>query len=250
MSAFATTCPSCSCGCGFYLLSSNGQLTGVAPSENHPVSSGKLCARGWNAHEAALCGQRLSRPLLRTNGKVESVSWDEAFDQISRRLKELTEAGRSVGVLGSARATNEENYLAGKLARAGLHTNNVDFSYHSLCRPLLAGLEEVCGERIPTTSLNDIASSQLIFLLEGNLAETHPRAASLVMKAVEKRAFLVTIGYRMTQMARLSSLHLVTTPGNEHEVIRGLLAAVLELRRLDRKLVGVHARNMKHYGAM
>jgi len=204
------------------------------------VSSGKLCARGWSAHEATLCGERLRWPLLRKNGKVEPVSWDEAYDQISKRLKELIEAGKSVGVLGSARATNEENYLAGKLARAGLHTNNVDFPYHSLCRPLFAGLEEVCGERIPTTSLDGIASSQAILLLEGNLAETHPRAASLVMRAVEKSAFLVTIGYRMTQMARLSSLHLATTPGNELEVIRGLLAAVLELRGLDRNWAAVH----------
>lgn len=239
MPAFATTCPFCSCGCGFYLLTSNGQLTGVAPSEGHPVSRGKLCARGWSAHEAALWGERLTRPLLRKNGKVEAVSWDEAFDQISTRLKELIEAGKSVGVLGSARATNEENYLAGKLARVGLHTNNVDFSYHSLCRALFEGLEDVCGVPIPTTRLDDIASSQAILLLEGNLAETHPRVASLVMKALEKSAFLVTIGYRVTQMARLSSLHLATTPGNEREVIRGLMAAVLELQQHDRKLHAV-----------
>ena len=234
MSTIPTTCPFCSCGCGFYLLTRNGQLVGVAPSETHPVSSGKLCARGWSAHEAALWGDRLRQPLLRQNGKPESVSWDEALDHIAGRLKALIDAGKPVGVLGSPRATNEENYLAGKLARAGLQTNNVDFSYHSICGPLFAGLEEVCGEHTPTISLNDIASSQAILLLEGNLAETHPRAASSVMKAVEKGAHLVTIGHRITQMARLSSLHLQTTPGNEREVIHGLLAAILDLRLQDR----------------
>ncbi len=232
MTAVPTTCPFCSCGCGFYLLTTNGQLAGVAPSETHPVSSGKLCARGWSAHEAALWGDRVRQPLLRQNGKLEFVSWSEALDQIAGRLKVLIDAGKPVGVLGSARATNEENYLAGKLARAGLQTNNVDFSYHSLCRPLFAGLEEVCGEHTPTTSLNDIASSQAILLLEGNLAETHPRAASSVMKAVEIGAHLITMGHRSTQMARLSSLHLQTTPGNEREVINGLLAAILD-RQLE-----------------
>ena len=232
MTAVPTTCPFCSCGCGFYLLTTNGQLAGVAPSETHPVSRGKLCARGWSAHEAALWGDRLRQPLLRRNGKLEFVSWSEALDQIAGRLKALIDAGKPVGVLGSARATNEENYLAGKLARAGLQTNNVDFSYHSLCRPLFAGLEEVCGEHTPTTSLNDIASSQVILLLEGNLAETHPRAASSVMKAVEIGAHLITMGHRSTQMARLSSLHLQTTPGNEREVINGLLAAILD-RQLE-----------------
>jgi formate dehydrogenase (coenzyme F420) alpha subunit len=233
MSAVLTTCPFCSCGCGFYLLTSNGRLVGVAPSETHPVSSGKLCARGWSAHEAALWGDRLRQPLLRRNGKPEPVSWDEALDHIAGRLKALIGAGKPVGVLGSPRATNEENYLAGKLARAGLQTNNVDFSYHSICGPVFAGLEEVCGEHTPTTSLNDIVSSQAILLIEGNLAETHPRAASSVMKAVENGANLVTIGFRCTQMARLSSLHLQTTPGNEREVINGLLAAILDLQLED-----------------
>lgn len=235
MPAFPTTCPFCSCGCGLYLFTNEKQLVGVGPGESHPVSSGKLCARGWSAHEAALWGKRLRQPLLRKNGERKPVSWDEALDHITQRFNELIEAGKSLGVLGSARATNEENYLAGKLARAGLHTNNLDFSYDALCGPFLTGLEEVCGQHIPTVTLKDIAANQAIFLLEGNLAQTHPRAASLIREAVAKGAFLVTIGYRITQMARLSSLHLESTPGNELEVIRGLLASVLELHRIERK---------------
>lgn len=229
MLAVPTACPFCSCGCGFYLLAREGQLVGVAPSETHPVSGGRLCARGWSAHEAALWGDRLRQPLLRRNGKQESVSWDEALDHVARRFRELRNAGKPVGVLGSSRATNEENYLAGKLARAGLQTNNVDFSYYSICRPLLEGLEEVCGRHTPFISLNDIASTQVILLTEGNLAETHPRAASSVLKAVENGGRLITVGYRKTQMTRLASLHLQAVPGNEGEVINGLLAAVLDL---------------------
>jgi predicted molibdopterin-dependent oxidoreductase YjgC len=181
----------------------------------------------------------LQQPLLRRNGKQEAVSWDEALDYVAGRFKELMNAGKPVGVLGSARATNEENYLAGRLARAGLQTNNVDFSYHPICRPLLAGLEEVCGKHAPSIRFNDIASSQVILLTEGNLAETHPRAASSVVKAVEKGAHLITVGYRKTQMARLASLHLQATPGNEGEVINGLLAAVLDLGLQDRTSVPI-----------
>ena len=233
-----TTCPFCACGCGFYLLANKGGLVGVAPSETHPVSLGRLCARGWGAHEAALWGNRLRQPLVNRNGKLESVSWDEALGHVAGRIKELITAGKSVGVLGSARATNEENYLAGKLARAGLQTNNLDFSYHSICGPLLTGLEEVCGESTPSISLNDIESSQTILLIEGDLAETHPRAASAVMAAVEKGAHLVTIAYTGTQMSRLASLLLPAMLGNEGEVIDGLLAAVLNIGLEDRASVG------------
>lgn len=234
MSACPTTCPFCACGCGFYLLTNHGQLAGVAPSESHPVSRGKLCARGWSAHEAPLWGDRLRRPLLRRKGKQEVVPWGEALDYVVDRFKELISTGKPVGLLGSPRATNEENYLAAKLVRAGLRTNNIDFSYHSRCRPLLAGIRDVCGERIPTASIDAIASSQVILLIEGDLAETHPRTASAVVKAVEQGAHLITVGYRTTQMARLSSLHVDTLPGNEHEVILGLLAGVLDLRRQNR----------------
>ena len=89
MLAIPTACPFCSCGCGLYLLAKKGHLVGVAPSETHPVSGGRLCARGWSAHEAALWGDRLRQPLLQRNGKLEPVSWDEALDHVAERLKEL-----------------------------------------------------------------------------------------------------------------------------------------------------------------
>ena len=241
-----TTCPFCACGCGFYLLANKRGLVGVAPSQTHPVSLGRLCARGWNAHEAALWGNRLTRPLANRDRKLEPVSWNEALDHVAGRFKELIAAGKPVGVLGSARATNEENYLAGKLARAGFRTNDLDFSYRSICGPLLAGLEEVCGECTPCISLNDIESCQTILLIEGDLAETHPRAASAVMAAVEKGAHLVTIAHTATQLSRLASLLLTATPGNEGEVIDGLIAAVLRLGLEDQASVrtrceGYHA---------
>ncbi len=239
MSAVLTVCPFCACGCGFYLLAKKEQLIGVAPSETHPVSEGKLCARGWSAHEAALWGDRLRQPLLQRNGKRESVSWNEALDHVATRLKELMKAGKPVGLLGSSRATNEENYLAGRLARAGLQTNNIDFSYRAICGPLLTGIEEVCGKYPPSMRLNDIASSEVVLLTEGNLAETHPQAACSVLKALEKGAHLITIGYRKTQMARLASLHLQAIPGNESELINGLLATILGLGLQDRATLAI-----------
>ena len=228
-----TTCPFCACGCGLYLLANKDGLVGVAPSETHPVSLGRLCARGWSAHEAALWGKRLTHPLINRKGTLEPVSWTEALDHVTGCFEKLVAAGKPVGVLGSVRATNEENYLAGKLARAGFSTNNLDLSYHSVCGPLLRGLEEVCGDFAPSISLNDIESSQTILLVEGDLAGTHPRAASAVMAAVERGAYLVTVTHTATQMSRLASLLLPAKPGNEGEVIDGLLAAVLQLHLED-----------------
>lgn len=229
MLAVPTSCPFCSCGCGLYLLVRDGRLVGVAPSETHPVAGGKLCARGWSAHEAPVWGRRLHQPMIRRNGTLDPVSWDEALDHVALRLGELMTANKSIGVLGSARATNEENYLAGKLARVCLQTNNIDFSYHSICGPVLAGIEQATGKHTPSICLNDLASSQVIVLIEGDLAETHPRVASSVLKAAEKGARLVTIGHRMTQMARVAALHLQESPERVGEVVDSLLTAVIHV---------------------
>ena len=244
MLSVSTTCPFCACGCGLYLLAQPSELAGVAPSETHPVSSGRLCARGWGAHEAALWGNRLKRPLLRKQGKLEAASWEEALDYIAKGMTGLLKAGKPVGVLGSPRATNEEDYLAAKLARAGFRTNNVDSCFNHLCAPVLAGLEDVCGHDFPLVRIDDIERSQTILLTEGDLARTHPRAASSVLKAVEGGAHLITLGYLRTQMARVASLHLETTPGNEGEVIDRLLAAVLNLKLEDANWVAQHCNGL------
>src|SRR5208283_4937238 len=84
-----------------------------------------------------------------------------------------------------------------------------------------------------------IESSQTILLIEGDLAKTHPRAASAVMAAVEKGAHLVIITHTGTQMSRLASRILPAMPGKEGEVIDGLLAAVLQLGLEDQASVKV-----------
>ncbi len=225
MLSVPTTCPFCACGCGFFLLAQDGDLVGVAPGESHPVSAGKMCARGWNAHEASLWGDRVLQPMLRRDGDLKAESWDAALDYVASRMRSLIAEGKRVGVLGSARATNEENYLAGRLARAGLQTNHVDFSHYSLCRPLMAGVEDVTGESAHAIRLTDIEASDTIVLVEGDLARTHPRAAASVLKALGRGARLIVIGYARTQMARLASCFVQTAPGSEGNAINGLLAA-------------------------
>jgi predicted molibdopterin-dependent oxidoreductase YjgC len=166
-------------------------------------------------------------PMVKRDGHLEEVSWDVALNQIVGRLQGLIQSGKPVGVLGSPRATNEENYLAGRLARAGLGTNHVDFCYHSLCRPLLAGIGDVTGDSFYTASLTNIESSNAIVLVEGDLAKTHPRAASSVLKAVASGARLIAIGCARTQMARVASCFLQTAPGREGDALNGLLAAAV-----------------------
>ncbi len=123
-----TTCTYCGCGCNLFLESLDGRLTGTIPCKTFPVNEGRLCIKGWNGHQFVQSEKRLNKPLLRKNGELTEVSWDEALDFVASKLKEIKQAKGpdSVGFFTSAKVTNEENYLMQKFARAGIGTNNID----------------------------------------------------------------------------------------------------------------------------
>lgn len=123
-----TTCPFCGCGCQMLLEACEGRLVGTQPLKTAPMNQGKLCIKGWNAHEFVHSPDRLTRPLVRKNGKLQETSWNEALEHVVSGLTTIrdTYGGNALAFLSSARTTNEENYLVQKLCRAGFGTNNVD----------------------------------------------------------------------------------------------------------------------------
>jgi predicted molibdopterin-dependent oxidoreductase YjgC len=123
-----TICPYCGCGCGLVLQVLDGKVIGTLPSKTNPVNEGKLCIKGWNAHEFILNSERITKPLIRKNGDLKEVGWDEALAYASSGLKRIREehGPDSIAFMSSAKCTNEENYLFQKFARAAVGTNNVD----------------------------------------------------------------------------------------------------------------------------
>jgi predicted molibdopterin-dependent oxidoreductase YjgC len=123
-----TTCVYCGCGCELVLKVLDGRLIGVLPSKTNSVSQGKLCIKGWTAHEFVENEKRLKKPLIKKDNEFVEASWEEAYNTIASKLKSIkNENGPdSIAVLCSAKATNEENYLLQKWARAVIGTNNVD----------------------------------------------------------------------------------------------------------------------------
>lgn len=123
-----TTCPFCGTGCNFYLQVEEGKILDVLPSRNHPISQGKLCILGRNAHRFVQNPDRLTRPLVRKDGEFKEVTWAEAYRTIAEGFTRIRERHRpdALAVLSSAKCTSEENYLIMKLTRAVLGTNNID----------------------------------------------------------------------------------------------------------------------------
>jgi predicted molibdopterin-dependent oxidoreductase YjgC len=122
-----TTCSYCGVGCQLELHVKNNQVVKVDGADAAP-NHGSLCVKGRFGFNFINSPERLTKPLIKENGKFKEVSWDNALDLVAKKLSGIKEkhGGDSIGVLTSARMTNEDNYIAHKFTRAVLKTNNID----------------------------------------------------------------------------------------------------------------------------
>jgi len=123
-----TTCSYCGVGCQMDLHVKDNRVVQVNGAEEVAPNYGSLCVKGRFGFDFIGSPERLTKPLIRENGELRESSWDEAAGLVARRLGEIKAAfgPHSIGVLTSARITNEENYIAQKFTRAVLQTNNID----------------------------------------------------------------------------------------------------------------------------
>ena len=108
-----------------YLGVKDGKITGVRGDPEGPANQGRLCVKGrFGIAEFVNSPQRLKTPLIRKEGQLVEASWDEALNLVAEKLKKYS--GDEVGVVSSAKATNEDNYVMQKFTRAVLGTNSID----------------------------------------------------------------------------------------------------------------------------
>lgn len=123
-----TTCSYCGVGCTLVVNVKDNQVLKVTSEEDLGVNRGWTCVKGRFGFDYVHSPDRLSEPLIREGEKFRPASWDEALDRVAEGLNNVKAkyGPDSIGVLVSAKCTNEENYLLQKMARAALGTNNVD----------------------------------------------------------------------------------------------------------------------------
>ena len=125
-----TTCSYCGVGCQLYLHvnEQENRVVKVSGVEGATPNYGSLCVKGRFGFDFISSPERLTTPLIRKNGELQEASWEEALDLVAEKLGQIQDqhGSDSIGMLTSARITNEENYIANKFARAVLKTNNID----------------------------------------------------------------------------------------------------------------------------
>ncbi|MDZ7373422.1 MAG: molybdopterin-dependent oxidoreductase [candidate division KSB1 bacterium] len=229
MSKVLGTCGFCGCGCGVFFEVENGRVIGVAPQKAHPVSAGTLCFKGWNGFKALRHPERLRRPLLRHNGHWREASWTEALQWVGQRFREvLGKYGpQAVGVIGSTKITNEEAYLLGRLARAGLGTNNVDTAVRLTHGPTLAVLSHAWGRLGPTARITSVQESDTIVVLGENPKDQAARLGSYLLRAAKDGVPFVVVDPRKTDLASFATVHLAVRPGTDALLLSGILREIV-----------------------
>jgi formate dehydrogenase alpha subunit len=244
-----TLCPFCGVGCRIVLRVHDEKVEALYPSEEG-VNEGKLCIKGWSAHEFIHHPERLSRPLMRENRLREfhEVSWDEALDVIKGRLETVLEndGPDAVNFFGSAKCTNEDNYALQKFARAVVGTPHIDHCARLCHASTVAGLSMAFGSGAMTNSIDDLEDAKAILLIGSNTSEQHPLIGRRIIKAVrEKGAVLIVADPRQIDLVEVSRLHLRHRPGTDLALINGILHVIIDEGREDLKFIEENTEGFK-----
>jgi formate dehydrogenase major subunit len=232
-STTTTTCGYCGVGCSLDVHVRGEEIAAVTPTHGAPVNRGHACVKGRFAHAFARCADRLTTPLLRRGGRgspLEPASWPEALRFIAGRLADIrTRYGPdAIGIISSARATNEENYLAQKFARAVLGTNNVDNCSRLCHAPTAAGLNASLGLAGGTNPFDDLDEVDCILLAGANPTEAHPVVGARIKQRVLAGARLIVVDPRRIELADYADVHVQGRPGSNVAVFNGIARVLLD----------------------
>lgn len=235
-----TTCGYCSVGCGMQLGVKDERVVSVRGNPHHPVNLGKLCPKGLAEHYAIEAEGRARYPLLRKNGDLVRVTWDEALETMAQRFRSIQakHGPESVGVISTGQLVTEEFYTLGKLVQLGLGTRNYDGNTTLCMSTAVAGYKRSFGSDGPPGSYADLEVADLILLIGANIAENHPILCSRLEANASKT--LIVVDPRVTKTAMMADLFLPVRPRSDLALINAMLRVILDEGLYDRQYVEQH----------
>ncbi len=225
-----TICNSCSVGCGVIAEVQNGVWVRQEVAQDHPVSLGGHCCKGADMIDIVRSKVRVKHPMVKENGQWKRISWDTAYERISKKLNDLrkTDGPDSTMFLGSAKFCNEQAYYFRKFA-AMYGTNNIDHQARICHSTTVAGVANTWGYGAMTNSLNDIQNSKAIIIFGANPAVNHPVGFRHFLLAKERNnAQLIVVDPRYTKTAAKADLYAQIRPGTDIPFMYGMLNIIFK----------------------
>ena len=236
----ATTCGYCSVGCGMLVGVRDGRAVAVRGDPNHPVNAGLLCPKGLSEHHTIETDNRARVPLLRRDGPLMPVTWDDALGTMAARFRDVQDRfGReSIAVISTGQLVTEEFYALGKLVQLGLGTRHYDGNTTLCMSTAVAGYKRSFGSDGPPGAYEDLERADVILLIGANIAENHP-ILSRRLRA-DPGATVIVVDPRVTKTAMMADLHLPIRPRADLALLNGLIHLIIEHDLVDRQYIERH----------
>jgi len=209
MNHVGTVCTHCGDGCkttlGVRRCDTGTEIVRGDNRDKGGINNDFLCIKGRYAFDFAHSKERLMQPLIRKNGKLVQSTWEDAFELIGKRFTEVRDkdGGSAIGVIGSNRTMNEENYLLSKFARVVLKTNNVD---HHRTADYAAFAGALHGKPGITASMREVFDAPAVLLIGNDPTNQHPLLAYQIRNNVRlHRSRLYVINSAPIKLRRQSS---------------------------------------------
>lgn len=234
-----TVCTYCGVGCNLEVSVLNGQVKSIQAPYDAEVNQGHTCLKGRFAFSFYNHPDRITSPLLRKNGELVPVSWDEAYDFIVEKLVSIKEkyGPDAIAGISSARCTNEENYLMQKFIRAVIGTNNIDCCARVCHSPTALGMQRTFGTGAATNSIKDINNTDCILIIGANPTDGHPVTGAKLKQFAMKGKTTIVIDPRRIELAKYATYHLQLRPGTNVALLNMMLYYIITEGLEDKKFI-------------
>ncbi len=234
-----TICPFCGCGCTLTLGIREGKILRSRAKEDNGRSEGNLCGRGRFGIDYIYSENRLKTPMIRKEGVLVSVTWDEALNYISENLSHIIKSygSNSVGALGSHRCTNEDNFMLRKFMLNVVGSGNIDTSAAFGYAKVQSVLDKAFGLKSHPINMKAPLGKDVIFIIESDISVTHPVYGLNILQAKREGSHLIVADSRETKLTRHSSSHLKMGQGTSVALINGLMKVIMDKGLFNRATV-------------
>ncbi|KJU86523.1 narB, nitrate reductase [Candidatus Magnetobacterium bavaricum] len=224
-----STCPYCGFGCGIMVGVDGGKVVKTTGMKGHPTNDGRLCVFAETLPAALYAPDRLTHPMIRRQGSLVKVTWQEAIEHVAKTLLDIIRrhGPDAVAFYGGASKLTEEYYLISKLMRACIGTNNIECSTRLCMASTAAGFLSTIGADAPPACYADIEEADLFFIAGNNMAVTVPVLFQRVRAAKKANGVkVIVVDPRKTETAAIADIHLQLRPGTD-VALNNALAHVL-----------------------
>ncbi len=232
-------CRFCGTGCHVQVGVKSGRVVAIAGDEQAEVNKGLLCVKGYHVGLALYGEDRLKTPMLRKNGKLVPISWDEAIDVIADRV-ELDPSG--FAVYGSGQWTIPEGFAAQKFMKGGLSCNHIDPNARLCMASAVTGFIATYGVDEPAGCYDDLDAANVVIMWGNNPAEMHPVLFSRIIdrRSRGEEVLLIDIGTRRTRTTAHCQEYLQFKPNTDLAIANGIAQQLMANGTWDKDFVDKH----------